>query len=424
MNEDDITVWVTTFPDRKALQLQWIDPATGKKKTQSAKTSSHRQAERAAGELEKELRAGRQPVSKIAWEDFCERYEDEALSGLADATAHKVTTVFNLITEILSPQTLRSLTAERISHFTAELRKGGKRGQRSDKTIKSYLAHLKAALEWAVSKELLPTAPKVDLPKRAKGAKSMKGRPITLEEFERMLAAVPTEFATAQAEAREDIVESWQHYLRGLWLSGLRLSESLELTWDDDGRLSVDLTGRRPMLRIPGELEKGNQDRLLPMAPEFAEFLLATHDEARTGYVFNPKPRRPQRCERVQADRACRVIMAIGKAAGVKVHTEPKTRNVKYASAHDLRRSFGERWAVRIMPKVLQELMRHESIETTLKYYVGQNAQSTADLLWEAHQRWQPDAIDTGSDQGSEGGETSNGNTFGNSQVSEARREA
>lgn len=33
----------------------------------------------------------------------------------------------------------------------------------------------------------------------------------------------------------------------------------------------------------------------------------------------------------------------------------------------------------------LKELMRHESIETTLKYYVGRNAQATAAILWEAH---------------------------------------
>ncbi len=31
------------------------------------------------------------------------------------------------------------------------------------------------------------------------------------------------------------------------------------------------------------------------------------------------------------------------------------------------------------------ELMRHESIETTLRYYVGQNAMSTAAVLWKAH---------------------------------------
>ena len=58
-----------------------------------------------------------------------------------------------------------------------------------------------------------------------------------------------------------------------------------------------------------------------------------------------------------------------------------------YASFHDFRRSFGERWAALIMPPQLMELMRHESIETTLRYYVGQNAQKTAGILWEAHRK-------------------------------------
>ena len=62
-------------------------------------------------------------------------------------------------------------------------------------------------------------------------------------------------------------------------------------------------------------------------------------------------------------------------------------------SAHDLRRSFGECWSSRVMPQVLKQLMRHESIETTLRYYVGSNADLTADVLWEAHKRL---AINTG----------------------------
>ena len=36
------------------------------------------------------------------------------------------------------------------------------------------------------------------------------------------------------------------------------------------------------------------------------------------------------------------------------------------------------------MPIVLKELMRHETIETTLKYYVGQDAERTADAAWAA----------------------------------------
>jgi integrase len=166
--------------------------------------------------------------------------------------------------------------------------------------------------------------------------------------------------------------------------AALEIGEALELSWDRDDKLRIDLQpGEHPMMRIPRELEKGNQDRLLPLAPEFAEFLMETPMDKRMGFVFNPLPRSP-RAKRLGVGRAIRTIADIGRKAGVKVNTD-HAGNVKYASAHDLRRSFGLRWASRVMPQVLMELMRHESIDTTLRYYVGRNAQSTAAVLWEAH---------------------------------------
>ena len=36
------------------------------------------------------------------------------------------------------------------------------------------------------------------------------------------------------------------------------------------------------------------------------------------------------------------------------------------------------------MPAQLKEQMRHETIETTMRYYVGVNAESTAETLWNA----------------------------------------
>ncbi len=37
-------------------------------------------------------------------------------------------------------------------------------------------------------------------------------------------------------------------------------------------------------------------------------------------------------------------------------------------------------------PATLQVLMRHKSIETTLKYYVEQDADEIAEELWNEHQ--------------------------------------
>jgi hypothetical protein len=67
-----------------------------------------------------------------------------------------------------------------------------------------------------------------------------------------------------------------------------------------------------------------------------------------------------------------------------QVHTDARTGKVKYASAHDLRRSYGNRWAKKVMPAVLQKLMRHESIETTMGYYVDLDADELAEDLYQA----------------------------------------
>ncbi len=59
---------------------------------------------------------------------------------------------------------------------------------------------------------------------------------------------------------------------------------------------------------------------------------------------------------------------------------------VKYASAHDLRRSFGTRWARKVMPATLKLLMRHSSVDATMSYYVEMDADEVAADLWSQHQ--------------------------------------
>lgn len=78
------------------------------------------------------------------------------------------------------------------------------------------------------------------------------------------------------------------------------------------------------------------------------------------------------------------LVIKIGSQAGIKVSTDGSGRS-RFASVHDLRRSFGERWVAKPMPQQLMERMRNESIETTLRYYVGRNAKRTAAALWQAH---------------------------------------
>ena len=380
---DQAHVQVREYRDRPTYVLEWKDPITGKRRFRSTTIArggrrNRAEAERLAAEWEAELNAGAVGSEKMTWERFRDLYEQQKLSGLALGTRDKANDVFNKLERELNPRHLRDLTEARLSHLVTVLRAG----KLAEDTIRSILAHIKSALSWAVEQKFLtrlPAFPKLRRVKKAAGT-PMKGRPITTEEFERMLAAV-------LGVVGPDHAPDWERYLRGLDASGLRLEESLDLRWDDDGRIRPRFAeGRLPVLVIPAECEKGFTDREHPMAPEFALMLQEVPVERRKGFVFRLNGR-GHGGGRLKANAVSKTVSDIGKAAGVKVYTNPRTGKVKFASAHDLRRTFGERWAARLMPVQLMELMRHRNIETTLRYYVGANAQRTAQSIWAAFQQ-------------------------------------
>jgi integrase len=373
---EEIRVHVVDYGTGRNLMLRYRDPGTNKHVAKSAGTRNHKKAQQEAGKWQAELREGRyQKPSRMTWEAFRDYYRANALAALADSSAVTYEATLNVFERTCNPQKLSEVTTAKITAFATELRANGLR----EATVARHFRAMKVATRWARRQGLLSAVPKFAMPKRVKGAKVMRGRPITLEEFERMIEAVAAIVENAAAE-------SWKFYLRGLWASGLRLSESLVLRWDDaPGAIVVDFTGRRPMLRIPCEAQKGNRDTLLPMTPEFATLLESVPERDRRGRVFKllAADGTPLSATRRLAGPT---VSAIGKKAGVVVDERTKGDKTvrKFASAHDLRRAFGQRWAAKVMPTVLRELMRHEDIGTTMKFYVGQNAEATADALWNA----------------------------------------
>jgi integrase len=157
----------------------------------------------------------------------------------------------------------------------------------------------------------------------------------------------------------------------------------MALTWDQwaDG-LIIDTPGKYVMIQISASSEKGGKHRLYPVAPEFAEMLLATPDEHRTEFAFNPVPSRLKKLNRATLETASKTLTRIGEAAGVVV--DRKEDKASYGATHDLRRAFSFRWSRRVMPAVLKELMRHADIGTTMKFYVGTQAEATAEMLHQA----------------------------------------
>lgn len=169
------------------------------------------------------------------------------------------------------------------------------------------------------------------------------------------------------------------------------MGEALTLSWDDERFITVDTSGTRPRLRISAGQDKSGEVRILPLAPEFAEMLLAVPKANRTGPVFLLPGMKAERVTDLMY--VSRVVGKIGVAAGVKVDSE----SGKFASAHDFRRAFGTRWATRVMPAVLKELMRDADISTTMKYYAGQGVAAMEDAAWKAVERLnrpEPDRID------------------------------
>ncbi len=380
MNDE---IKVSVLVRRGKFFMRYSSPETGRPVEKRAKVSTRKDAEKEAGKWQAELREGRyQKPSRMTWEAFRDYYATNALPAVASSTAITYEASLNAFERITNPQKLADVTTSRLTAFATKLRSDG----RAEATIACHLRSLKASMRWASKEGLLHKLPLFTMPKRVKGAKSMRGRAITLEELERMIETVAKVVENAAAE-------SWEFYLRGLWDSGLRLSESLTLRWDDAPEsIVVDLNGRRPMLRIPAEAEKGNQDRLLPITPEFATHLKSVPESDRRGRVFkllaNDGTLLPA-TRRIVGP----IVSKIGRSAGVIVDERQKlvkndksekvkTTVRKFASAHDLRRAFGFRWALRVMPPVLQQLMRHEDINTTMKYYVGQNAEAMADVVW------------------------------------------
>jgi integrase len=373
-----VKVTVVSGGPGRSLLLRWIDPETGARRFKSAKTRKRAEANQQAGLLARELSEGKYATGRnFAWFDFTVRYSQEVLPGLAPKTGKTVATVFNTVKRLLAPKRVGDLTAARLSKLAGLLREEGK----SEHTIKSYLAHLKAALQWGSKTLKTGAAPEFPALPRAKTQKLMKGRPISPREFKAMLDATP-------AVVGEKAAPAWQEYLTALWNNGLRLRESLAVYWDRADRLCVDLSGAFPMLRIPAELQKNNTDTLWPVSPEWGDMLLAVPPDQRHGPVF------PIQAS-IDADSVSRIVSQIGEKAGIEVNRTTKVDRktgkpvtvVKFASAHDLRRSFGFRWADRVDTFKLQELMRHSSIETTRRYYVGRNAQNTAASLWAARDR-------------------------------------
>ena len=176
----------------------------------SARTNDRRKAERLAAKLEEELRSGNyfEPC-KITWKEFRDLFDEIRLPNLRPKTGACYDSTFNRVEQLVNPGRLSRVNSMVIARFQNKLREIGN----AEATICRHLRHLKAALRWAKRMNLIAKVPEIQMPKAGKHQRLMKGRPVTPEEFQRMLD-VTEEVVGSESAA------SWRFLLEGLWWSG------------------------------------------------------------------------------------------------------------------------------------------------------------------------------------------------------------
>ena len=357
---------------RKYFEAEWTDPKTGRRKRQSLKTAERREAMKLAGQLERDLRDGiNVGTRKVEWNEAkMEYFEHLRREKMSAGYLKQIESTFRKVQDWLNVRYLQQIDEDAIRKFQRKL--ADQKGRAADgstvtdQTIKKCLTHIKSFLRWAKEQKLLAEVPTLKMPRGSSLGKA-KGRRLTVEEFERMLSQLPRICRNATGAKQTG------RLMHGLWLTGLRLREALGLSWDpSDDRIWLDFTGKRPVLVIPEGVDKSKRADVLPLMPDFIEWLdTNVPREHRTGLVF------PQN---VNAEAVGKRISRAGRKAQVLVDRKLG----KTASAHDLRRSFGTRWSNHpgMTLQALQKIMRHSSIETTMRYYATVQTEDLEAIIW------------------------------------------
>ena len=318
-------------------------------------------------------------------------------------------------------------------------------------TVNSIIGDVMAFVRYCFDHEWIAKVPPLkDLPHD----EAMLGRPITDDEFGRMLDAAAKVVGNGAAS-------SWCFLLRLLWESGFRLADVLNFSWDDETKIHPRWPTKRQKhatIIIPST-QKNKKTEEIPMLPGLQQLLKKVPKSERTGQVlklvlpavsipgkrkdaFTPgreelaelivdysncsiatacnvseravrtwltkhgltrsgrlrrygqqipaevmaslksrMQRQKARSTTLSRDRVGRMISAIGEMASIVVRQPDKKRGIriKYASAHDLRRSLAERlYNSGISAETLMVIMRHQDFSTTRKFYAARRRAESA----------------------------------------------
>jgi integrase len=340
MTEKRIHVWIQPCQDRPFPRLQWIDPDTGQRKSQSVGTANPKALETARADLEADLNHGRhKAASRLSWQRFRELFTTEYAAATRPDTQRNFAITFDAFEHHCHPTSLKSITERTLSTFVAALRRqqGRKAKTMAPTTIRVHLQFLHSALSWAVRQKMIPTVPAFPVVKVPK----VDPKPIPTEAFEKLVDKADPQMQT---------------FLLCGWLAGLRLGEALALEWEEtDSAPYLDMNRNR--IWLPGGFVKGGKDQWIPLDPELKTALQALPRHGAKVFHFQS-----QRGGLLTKKGMSTTIHKLAHQAGVRL------------GMHSLRKGFGCRYAAKVPAQVLQKLMRHSNIRITMDYYANVDA--------------------------------------------------
>lgn len=319
---EEVSVYLLRPNDSPYFYAQWVVPGTTQRKTRSLKTTDPKQAERKRSALEYELSHGAPcELAKITWPAFIDRFIHERLGdgcAIGQVNARRDLERFGKAEKPSGPA---KVTTDMISRHCARLRQEGL----APATIQTHMTHLRTAMRWAVRLGMAERCPHFEAVKVPK--KRLKPH-LTPARFPELLDLCPK--------------PEWKLFATIAWYTGMRLGELYLLRWEEGDGPWLDLERKRVV--FPAAYCKSRRDDWLPLHPDLLAILLK--QEGRQGRVFDLA---------TNASEMSAKFCAIGRPIQIRTH--------------DLRRSFGTRYAPHVPAHILQRLMRHANIKTTLEYY-------------------------------------------------------
>ena len=343
-------------PERQYWELFFVNPRTGQRQYRMTRAETRKAAELEANQWLSELGSSIDTGHFLSWEQFRDRFMLEKLASLSRRGKLAYQTALNQFEKHTDYKAPGELTASDISRVTTVWRAAGI----ADTTVAQYLRHVKAALRWAQRLGLINQVPHIEMPRIIR-SRLAKGRPITAVEYKRILVAARSWFPGDAVRNRQ-----LRRCIKGLWNSGLRLTEFFDLSWDEPPVLLDLHGGKYPRIIWHAAGHKARRDEITPIAPEFHRQLKLLALSGSTGKVFTPP---------CQIRDFSSLFKKVAKKAKVFVGST-------YAGPHDFRRSFATRLAPRVRPVTLRAIMRHADIRTTLQYYVELDADDVGAELW------------------------------------------